>query len=597
MRREQLWEQARSKAEARIHAAGPNEEVALVAFSKVPRTVLSFEEWKSTAAGEREANAIQRLSTLAPDWSGTHLDTALLRAAELIENPSKDQPIEREIVIISDLQEGSRIDGLQGYEWPRGLVVTLDPVAPSKLGNAGLSWIAEAEEIAQTAEAPPVRLRISNAAESKAEQFSVRWAGRPGDEPGAKLDVQVPSAQTRTVRAPKQNATGNAAATEVILTGDEADFDNHAFVLPPQPQNVPILFVGADADEDTHASLYYLRRAFPATRHERVEIIPHRSAEAIPAFRQQQAQFLVMAGEASDAAIATAREFARSGKIVLVSMTSMADAKVLSRLLETPALSATEAVVKVNDYALLAEIDFQHPLFAPFADPRFSDFTKIHFWKYRRLDSAALPGSRVLAKFEKGDPALIQVPMGSGSVVILTSTWRPIDSQLALSSKFVPLLHALLDLSSRLPTAKSQYFVGDEVTMPPANSPFTVHKPGGAELSATPESSFTATDEPGIYTIAPLGLRFAVNLPPEESRTSPLPRDRFDALGVPLKRSEEVSSAVAAQQQALAQAVDLENQQKLWRWLIVACLGVLLLETFLAGKLSRATGISSAAQP
>jgi hypothetical protein len=309
-----------------------------------------------------------------------------------------------------------------------------------------------------------------------------------------------------------------------------------------------------------------------------VEIIPHRSAEAIPAFQQQQAQLLVTAGEVSDAAIAVAREFARSGKVVLVSMTSMADAKVVGRLLEAPALSATEAVVK--DYALLAEIDFQHPLFAPFADPRFSDFTKIHFWKYRRVDPVALPGSRVLAKFEKGDPALIQVPMGSGSVIVLTSTWRPSDSQLALSSKFVPILHALLDLSSRLPTAKSQYFVGDEVTMPPATSPFTVRKPGGAEVSAAPENSFTATDEPGIYEIAPLGLRFAVNLPPEESRTSPLPRDRFDSLGVPLKRSEEVSPEVAAQQQALAQAVDLENQQKLWRWLIVACLGVLLLETF-----------------
>src|SRR4029453_11557453 len=170
------------------------------------------------------------------------------------------------------------------------------PVVPSKAGNAGLSWIAEAEEIAQTAETPPVRLRISNAAESKSEQFTVRWAGRPADDPGAKLDVQIPPAQTRTVRAPKQSATASAAATDVVLTGDDADFDNHAFVLPPQPQNVPILFVGADADDDSHASLYYLRRAFPATRREKVEIIPHRSAEAILAFQQQQAQLLVMAG-------------------------------------------------------------------------------------------------------------------------------------------------------------------------------------------------------------------------------------------------------------------------------------------------------------
>jgi len=51
-------------------------------------------------------------------------------------------------------------------------------------------------------------------------------------------------------------------------------------------------------------------------------------------------------------------------------------------------------VTPVN-YAMFAEIDFKHPLFAPFADPRFSDFTKIHIWKYRKLDAAGIPDARM----------------------------------------------------------------------------------------------------------------------------------------------------------------------------------------------------------
>ena len=35
--------------------------------------------------------------------------------------------------------------------------------------------------------------------------------------------------------------------------------------------------------------------------------------------------------------------------------------------------------------ALIGEIAFDHPLFAPFAAPQYSDFTKIHFWKHRKL--------------------------------------------------------------------------------------------------------------------------------------------------------------------------------------------------------------------
>jgi hypothetical protein len=38
---------------------------------------------------------------------------------------------------------------------------------------------------------------------------------------------------------------------------------------------------------------------------------------------------------------------------------------------------------------------------------------------------------------------------------------------------------------------------------------------------------------------------------------------------------------------AKAQAAELENRQKLWRWLVVAALVVLLLETLLAGRLTR----------
>jgi len=148
----------------------------------------------------------------------------------------------------------------------------------------------------------------------------------------------------------------------------------------------------------------------------------------------------------------------------------------------------------VKDYAMLAQIDFQHPLFASFADPRFSDFTKIHFWKYRHFDATALPGARVLARFDSGDPAITQTPLGKGSVVVFASSWRPLDSQLALSSKFVPLLSALLEQSSNVPVPKAQYFVGEAVPLAPSPQPLKIRKPDGTEVEAT--GTFTATDEP-----------------------------------------------------------------------------------------------------
>ena len=50
---------------------------------------------------------------------------------------------------------------------------------------------------------------------------------------------------------------------------------------------------------------------------------------------------------------------------------------------------------------MLGEIAFDHPLFAPLAGAQFNDFTKIHFWKYRRHRAgsarrlaASWPGSK-----------------------------------------------------------------------------------------------------------------------------------------------------------------------------------------------------------
>ncbi len=115
---------------------------------------------------------------------------------------------------------------------------------------------------------------------------------------------------------------------------------------------------------------------------------------------------------------------------------------------------------------MLGEIAFDHPLFAPLAGPQFNDFTKIRFWKHRRIDPKALGESRVLARFEGGDPAVVEKPLGKGRLVVLASGWNPVDSQLARSSKFVPLMAALLEGRTPPPVELASHTVLDRVPLP-----------------------------------------------------------------------------------------------------------------------------------
>jgi hypothetical protein len=246
----------------------------------------------------------------------------------------------------------------------------------------------------------------------------------------------------------------------------------------------------------------------------------------------------------------------------------------------------------VQNYALLGEIDFRHPLLASFADPRFSDFSKIHFWKYLRLNPSDLPGSHVLAKFDSGDPALLEVPVGKGRVLILCSSWRPDQSQLALSTKFVPLLYAILEQSTGGLSAPTAYHVGDTVPLAAFGQPgaaLSIRGPANLELKlGTTNANFSQTAQPGMYLVSSSQgtKRFAVNLEPTESRTAPLLLDELEKLGVPMT-GVKPSPALETSRKALLQIAELESRQKLWRWLLISAVLVLLFETWLAGRAAR----------
>ncbi|HEX8295200.1 MAG TPA: BatA domain-containing protein [Chthoniobacteraceae bacterium] len=586
MRREGMWDEAKRTVGELLAKAEPADEIALLAFDRRVQSLVGFKEWTSSLPADRASLASQRLSAVSPSWGGTHLDAALLEAAGLFAVEGEERGPARRIVVVSDLQDGARVDALQGYKWPRGVEVVLQPLVAREVENASVHWVAEANE-AEAAKGH--RLRVQNSAEAKSERFELRAEGSAAA--GAKLEVYVPAGQSRIARAPQPDPQ---ASSTLVLSGDRVSFDNTIHLLPPRTPKIPVLFIGQDGDEDPRGSLYYLRRAFPKTRQQNVEITAQRSAQPVPPAALLEAQLLVIGDAVPPQVLASLRPAIREGKTAVLPLTSVASGETLKGLLEIGSVSVTEETVK--DYSLLGQIDFQHPLFASFADPRFSDFTKIHFWKHRRLEHSGIAGARVLASFDSGAAAIVQIPSGKGSVVIFTSSWRPLDSQLALSSKFVPLLHTLLEQSSNLPTAKAQYFVGDEVALPPGSDSTTVRKPDGSSVALSASGRFSETDLPGIYTVTPGDVRFAVNLPPEESRLVPLPEARFAALEVPLHHPSSETPAARAEREAIAEATQLEGRQKLWRWLILIALAGLLLETLLAARLSAAARSSTVPQ-
>jgi anti-sigma-K factor RskA len=408
------------------------------------------------------------------------------------------------------------------------------------------------------------------------------------------IDAYVPPGQARTFALPRpQEATG---AERIALTGDDEPFDNLAHFVPPTQERPLVLWLGGDVPEDPRQPLFFLRRAYAETPRVAVRLVSSPPASPVSPEDLAGANLIVVADALPAETAAAVRAQAEAGRTVLfmVRKGGAAEGATLGWLAGRGD-PVRLGEIKPGSYAMWAEIDFQHPLLAPFADPRFSDFTKIHFWRFRRLDPAALPGARVVVKFDSGDPALLELPLGKGRLVVLASGWHPEDSQLAVSSKFVPLVWSLLEGGGGLGVFATHYVVGDTVAPPADGTALTVRGPGGESTALAANSpSFAGATRPGSYEITGgrRPLRFAVNLDPNESRTAPLGAEELEQLGVPVARSAG-PAATSTDQKTLLQGLEAENRQKLWRWFIAATLAVLLIESALAGWTARRAAAST----
>ncbi|MBM3866941.1 MAG: VWA domain-containing protein [Verrucomicrobia bacterium] len=589
MRREGLWEDARARVRTLLERAAPSDQVALVVFDRSVETLLDFRAWNQAAPGERRALAEGRLAALQPGWAGTQLGRALAFAADLLaEDEPGRAPGPRQIVLVSDLQEGSRLESLQAFDWPRGVELLLEAVAVRTTTNAGLQLLSDATEGARTP-AAKVRVRVANAAGSREERFALTWR-RPGLTPaadgpavGEAIEAYVPPGQTRTFALARP--AGAKGDERLVLSGDEDAFDNTLHWIAPGQERPLVLWVGAEPLEDPAQPLFFLRRAFAETPRVAVRVEARPPAVPLAASDLAAARLtFVSALSGNDEALRAA--LADGGTVVvLLRGAGAGEGEALGRLAGTPAVPLRES--RADRPALWAEVDFGHPLLAPFTDARFSDFSRIRVWRHRELDPASLPGARVLVRLDSGHPLLVEVPRGRGRLLLWTSGWHPADSQLALSSKFVPLLWSLLEASGGTGGFNPQYAVGDPVPLPAAQAAGPVRGPGGENLPLTPGQPFTGGSAPGVYTVGTgaTALRLAVNVDPAESRTAPLGADELERLGVPVSRASLTPAAPVTPATLLG--AEAEGRQKLWRWLVAAALFVLLAETLLAGRAIR----------
>ncbi|HAV65038.1 MAG TPA: hypothetical protein DCY13_22045, partial [Verrucomicrobiales bacterium] len=536
MQRGDLWSDATDLTRELVDEFRSARQVTLLGFDRQVTTLVSFDDWARADSSRRGTLWRERLSTAAFSQAGTHLGKALVTAAELIEDArSREQAgadtMTGRIVVISDLQEGSHLEGLAGFNWPARLTVELRSLEGVGTSNAGLHPVARDAAAALTLTATnESRVFVSNASDSTNELFRLSWIGGNGAQVGEELQIYLPPGQSRVARIA---LPAEQMPTRIRLAGDDEPFDNIIHVAPDKPDEVRVTVLGADDADQPGSLTFFLRRAFQSTPMQTVEFtaVTNVGSAAVAA----PADLLVATD--NPLIIPGLRQQLATGRSALLVLNRTNSAATLQSLLNLPALPVSEG--QERNYALLARIEFTHPVFSPFLDTRFSDFSGIQFWRYRKIDPAALPGALVLAEFDSGDPALIELAVDGGNLFVLTTSWLQADSKLALSSKFVPLLYSMLELNHPPQPSSQERLIGDSLELADAPGATLVLPDGRTRrLDAGPDAA--TFEMPGIHELKlPDGKtrRYALNLDPAESRTGPLNEEELIRIGVPLHTS------------------------------------------------------------
>ncbi len=583
MQRDGVWDAAVDRAKEVIDDLKPTDEVQMFTFDQSARLLHSFDAWREPAEIERQATLLAKLESLEPSWRATDLGQAMITAVEsfrdALEDVKGEAPADRKVLLISDLQEGANLESLGQYTWPLEVELVQETVG-KRVTNASLQLLPKATGIAEL-QAQEDRFRLTNDRDSKKAQFTVSWQNADGSPASSPINVTVPAGDTQVLAAPK--TTTGVPAPVLTLEGDDVDFDNRYFQSPPVAKPLRILYYGDEDPDRTGAPLFFFKRALIETATFKPELNLKRFGESLDQLDWNLLDYVVLSDPTGNLPMDGFRQYLEDGGRGLFVVKSVNSVPALAQLLDVDTLPAVEG--PVADYALLAKVDRQHPYLQGFAEARFADFTKVHFWKYRKLDLSKVEEARVVAAFDNGDPAWFEVPVGNGSLFVMTSSWHRADSQLALSTKFIPLTYAILTQDPSARETKRAYFIGDTIPLD-AGIEKKVTKPDGEEIVIDEETVvFDETDAPGLYEISQPGKAFtvAVNLPVEESRLNTMDEDKLEQLlKLDEERAEEGEKGKIPP--AKLSIEEQESRQKIWLWLLYAVLFLVIVEILYSAK-------------
>jgi hypothetical protein len=235
--------------------------------------------------------------------------------------------------------------------------------------------------------------------------------------------------------------------------------------------------------------------------------------------------------------------------------------------------------------------DYSHPVFEVFQGRSGGNFSAARVHNYRTLEKGA--EDRVLARYDDGAVAAAERRLGTGRVIVWTTSFDDSWSDLPKAAIYLPLVHQLVKYLGQYENNASWRTVGDvvdlSVLMKTRADRVVVSPSGERTMMRAAENFPLELTQQGVYEIRAADNasarpeRIAVNLDPTESELYPL--DPQELVASVTGRANPTSVALPPPTQLTAS--EAERRQSLWWYLLVLGLLLLAAEVVVSNLLSR----------
>lgn len=593
MAQDDNFQKAIAKARELLTSFEPGNQVTVLQFAE---SVASLGESRDNfAALTAELDARAALSMQSTNY------LPALQTAEtiLLEAPAES----KSIYLISDFQKSGWENLHQSWEVHPSIKMNLIPVGDgSEFSNIAVKDVRVSRE-SDLASEGDVLVRLKNYGNKKLQtQIRLLLNEREVSRKNESLSpTEEKIVHFKRTRFPDGFVTG---IVEASSEAENITIDNQYFFVIEKKTKSQILAVNGEPNKRVSSDdeLFFLDRAVnlpKLAKYSLVQTTPENLNDYD--FSNYRAIILANVKDLGRATIQRLTYYVRGGGGLILTLGDRVNPVVFNRLFAelSPAPLTGQAFNRLSrdSGVILAEIDYQHPIFRIFSDPGQSDLSAAQFFQY--FHTQPVNTESVLAYFDDGSPGILERRLGNGNVILFTSSLDTEWNNLPVKSLFLPLIYQTLDYVASEQKGQKSFLIGNPVAMQSysvglsdkseASDPdLTIQLPSGKEVEVE-DKIFEQTSEAGIYEIKEGGNKrplayFAVNVDSRESDLMPAPIADLNARFNQQPNTTIQTASISAREQINH---DQEKQQKLWRFLVFVVLLLLVGETWLANRTYR----------